>query len=143
MVERGHFNHQERGEPPVQTGWMKEAINFLRVSHVSQYIAAPSLFLAVCQGLTAIEKASSGNYNAIDLVGMPLIWIACFAYSEKIAAANFSDYKRIKQALTKYGWDERIIETRSHSYCQRNTARVAASSCGYKQEIDQYFGGRW
>ena len=140
MTERGHFNHQESGEPPIQTGRMRKVVNFLRVSPPAQFIAFTSLLLAVSRGSMAIKEASSGNYAAaIDLAGISLLSLASLHFSESLATANFSEYKEIKQALTRYGWDERIIETKSHSWCQRNTARVAAINCGYKQEIDQYF----
>ena len=133
MTERVHFNHQEPGETPIQTGRMRDVVNFLRVSPVPQFIAFMNLALTVRIGI----EASSGNYvNAIGSAGTPLLFIAL---SEVLAAANFSEYKKIKQALIRHGWDERIIETKSHTWCQRNTARVAAINCGYKQEIDQYF----
>ena len=140
MTERGHFNHQEPGEPPVQTGRIKDVVNFLKVSPAPQFIAFMNLVLAASLGSIAVKEASSGNYvAAIGSAGTPLLFIALSGFSEALAAANFSEYKKIKQALTRHGWDERIIETKSHTWCQRNTARVAAINCGYKQEIDQYF----
>jgi len=140
MTERGHFNHQEPGEPPIQTGRIREVVNFLRVSPVAQFMAFTSLVLAAGLGSTAIKEVSSGDYVAsIDSAATSLLYIAFLGLSEALAATNFSEYKRIKQALTRSGWDERIIEPKSHSWCQRNTARVAAINCGYKQEINQYF----
>jgi hypothetical protein len=97
----------------------------------------------VC-ALPAGDLGSQGDYkSAIGIVG--LAWLKIIL-SESLAARKYYEYRRVKNALSRHGWDKRIIEPKSYSWCQRHAAKAAAIDTGFKEEIDQYYkerGYKW
>jgi len=72
--------------------------------------------------------------------------LASIALSENAAAWKLQEYDKVKTALSEHGWDERIIEQKSHSWCQRNMARVASADTGCEEKTRMYLrekGYRW
>lgn len=67
-------------------------------------------------------------------IGLGLVFI-----NEIKALSNLKRYKRVRRALNKNGWDERIIEPMLYTWCSRYAARIAAIDEGFKSEIQQYY----
>lgn len=155
MIERGSGQQNDfeapkmpqQEEPLTQPSRFRDVVNFVRVSPAQQLLAAINFASAATPGVGAMEKASEGNYQAAaGLAAISLLNLAFLGFNEALAVGKLSEYKKIKAALSTHGWDERIIEPKSHSWCQRNAARVAAIDTGYKEEIDNYYekeGYKW
>ncbi|OGD85511.1 hypothetical protein A2164_00385 [Candidatus Curtissbacteria bacterium RBG_13_35_7] len=126
---------------------LKSLANFLRVSPVQQACAAINTTSTAFPGYEAAERLANGNYeSAVGLIGITLVNLALVVGNEALATHKFLEYKSVKKALAKFGWDSRIIEPKSHSWCQRHAARTGAIDSGYGEEIDQYFaqkGHKW
>lgn len=135
------------GEPSAKTGVLREVVNFVRVSPVQQLLAAVNFAIASRNGIVVAERFSQGNYDTAERsVAITLLSLAFLGASEYSALSNFSEYKKIKKALARHRWDSRIVEPKSHSWCDRHAARVAAIDSGHKSEIDEYYaekGYKW
>lgn len=155
MIERGPHNQSDFEAPKApqqgilipETSRFREVVNFFRVSPVHQLLAAVNFATAADLGMAAAEKISQGNYDtAARLVATTLFNLAILGSNEALVVVKLSEYNKIKEALLRHGWDKRIIEPKSHSWCQRHAARLAAIDSGYKEEIDNYYseeGYKW
>ena len=132
-------SHQPE-EPAVCTGRFRKVVKFVRVSPVQQLFTAINFASAANLGIIAAEKVAEGNYySAMRLAAVTLLNLAFLGFNEAQAVGRYGEYKKVKEALTRYGWSERIIEPKSHSWCQRNAARRAAIDTGHREEIDRYY----
>jgi hypothetical protein len=80
-----------------------------------------------------------GKLMVLILIGYPL-------FAQLDARSRFQDYKKIKDQLYRYGFQERIIRPVLKSRCQRDAAMMAAIELGMGYEIrEMYFynGYRW
>lgn len=122
---------------------VRKAVNFVRVSPVQQ------LSMAACLGLEVFfaEKVFQGyHYPTISFEVFTLASLATAGFNEALAYDKYLEYKKVRGELERRGWDERIINPKSHSWCQRNAARAAAIDTGYKDEVDSYYareGHKW
>ena len=56
------------------------------------------------------------------------------------------EYDKVRSVLDEHGWDNRIIELQSHSWCHRNMVQVASDNSDFGKEIRDYLhkqGYRW
>ena len=115
-------------EPPVKTGGLREVVNFVRVSPVQQLLAAINFAIASRNGIAVVERFSQGNYDAAERsVAITLLSLVVLGVSEYSALSNFSEYKKIKEALARHRWDRRIVEPKSHSWCDRRATRASGN----------------
>lgn len=134
-------------EPIEKKSYFKEVINFVRTSPIQQLCSFISLAGIPEPAYTAGERILEGNYKAATAslavtVLNAILAIPLIALMEDGAVERYNEYRVIKKSLTKHGWDRRIIEPKTHSWCQRNAARVAATDTGYKKEVDKYYKER-
>lgn len=127
---------------------LDKIVTFFRVSPVQQVIAlGMSTPTTVLSTYIAIETYSQGNIGAgITGTLTALANIGGFLFSEYLAIGKMSEYGKVKSALDKHGWDKRIIEPKSHSWCQRNMAQVASDDSGFGNETREYLknkGYKW
>lgn len=159
MAEQGSCNQdnsnfeaprtpQEPRGRRIQTGRLREVVNFVRATPSQQLLAAINLAGATVPRYLVGESISQRNdeVGAIFLTVSTLINLSVLGFNEVLAVGNYLIYRQVRQALARHGWDERIIEPKSYSWCQRNAARTAAIDNGYGDEINQYFreqGYKW
>ena len=90
---------------------------------------------------------SQGNIGAgVTNTLTALANIGCFLFNEYLAIGKMQEYRKVKSALDEHGWDERIIEPKSHSWCQRNMVQIASDDAGFGKETRNYFhekGYKW
>lgn len=84
------------------------------------------------------------NYNthpkwATYMTIAALLNVGGIAVNQQIALENVREYKKVREAFEEYGWDERIVEPKSHSWCQRHATKIAAKDTGFGKEIRDYF----
>lgn len=134
-----------------------ELLNFMRVSPVQQVGAMVSTCATLsllssthelAKNLTFQMTFDSGIGMAAIILSMAALGlnVGAFGFQEALAVGKYMEYRKIKQSLIKYGWDERIIEPKLHSWCQRNAARAAAIDTGYVEKIDALYeqrGYKW
>lgn len=123
-----------------------EATRIINVAPLQHMIALASGFVA-SQGLERFH-IDYLNHNVTPEAQMLTLGAGLFAmiFSEYSAVKKYHEYLKIKSAFERKGWDEKLIEPKSHSWCQRRAVRLAATDVGYLSETDQYFyknGYRW
>lgn len=121
---------------------------FLRVSPMQQVVSlGMSAPMTVFSTYGAIEGYSNGNVGmGVANTLSALANLGCFLFNESLAIKKMEEYGDLRNALEKYSWDERIIEPKSHSWCQRNMAQVASEDSGFGEETKKYLhekGYRW
>ncbi len=136
-----------QAESTAKINKLENVINLLRVSPVQQLGAAILGGVMVLPGFEAAERFSDGDYLlAIGFSALTLWNLTVIGLSEATALPKLSQYKEVRKALAKFGWDPRIIEPKSHSWCQRHAARTAAVDSGYESEVNEFLaqkGYRW
>lgn len=63
-----------------------------------------------------------------------------------VGYSKFTEYQKVKDALQRYGWQERIVKPKMYSWCQRHAARQAAVELGYEEKFDTFAekeGHKW
>jgi hypothetical protein len=88
-------------------------------------------------GYAAVESALQGNYA---VAAAEAILIGSFvAINERKAVRNLKKYRRVKNLLSRHGWDDRTIKPMMNWWCDRYTARRAAIETGNGAKIDVYY----
>lgn len=112
---------------------LKNVANYTNVGIIPNSMAA----------LLTLDLISSFSNN--DLERLPgAIFATAFTYL--VGAVKFKEYKKIKNALEEHGWDERIVEPKMYSWCQRYAAKQAAKQLGYETEFNRFLeeeGHKW
>lgn len=130
------------------TNTLDKIVTFFRVSPAQQVSAlGMSTPLTVLTSYIAIENYSQGDINAsiVYMLGA-FANFGCFLANEYLAVKKIKEYDKVKSALDEHGWDKRIIEPKSHSWCQRNMVQVASDDSGFGKETRDYLhhrGYRW
>lgn len=120
---------------------------FFRVSPVYQAMAGALVSLTVSFTQASIENYSRSN----DLVGSmgaltAMVGLGGFLSGERLAMERMNEYKKVRNSLDRHGWDEKFIEPKSHSWCQRVMVRAASNDSGFGEETRKYLhdqGYRW
>lgn len=55
-----------------------------------------------------------------------------------IGISKFFEYLSVKKALSKYGFRENIVKTKSYSWCQRHVTTIACNELGHGQKWKDY-----
>src|SRR5215831_14306880 len=110
-----------------------------------------SLILFVAESLTYFYFLKR-SYSREDWSWFAF-WLSCFAFSFShiflVMAdgwSRYQNYKRVKDQLFLYGFDDRIACRYIGSACQRMAALTAAEELGLKREVGNFFysqGYRW
>ena len=118
---------------------LEKALKYVQVAPLQNLVS-----LLVAPLVFECSKWVLENYTihpkwATYMVISALLNIGGVAVNQQIALEKFQEYKNVRQAFERYGWDEKIAETKSHSWCQRHATRVAAKDTGFGKEIKEYF----
>ena len=140
MIHKDHTINTIPNQPPVWVSYLVSG----KLTHLSTvlFILESIVFWKLLQ--MAIYKDS-------------MVWIivlsCCFGFAfihiflvMADGWSRFQDYKRAKDQLFLYGFQERIIMQYSSSQCQRAAFTTAASELGFKREVKTFFhnlGYRW
>lgn len=95
-----------------------------------------------CLGVYAIYEAINSVFDN------RFSFFACVAvtYCSLVGYSEFRQYFKVKKALKKHGWDERIVKPKSYSWCQRHAIKQAAKQTGYISEYKAFMkkeGHEW
>lgn len=106
------------------------------------------LELAILTGLAPgllelrTESAADAVFDAI----LPAFLVSFPILSQLDARSRFQSYKRVKDNLFTYGFDQRLLRPFLKSRCQRDAALAAAEELGFKHVCRSYYrsqGYRW
>lgn len=87
-----------------------------------------------------IGEITSGDYlSAAVYSTTSLLSFGIGVFAEFDAKSRFSEYKRVKSLLDRYGWNEKVIKPLLYSRCQRDAGRLAASQLGYGDEVKEFY----
>ena len=120
-------------------GKLERIIKHMEVAplqNLASLLAAPFVFEC---SKAVLESYSTSPKWSVYFALTALLNVSAIAVNQNIAVEKFQEYKKVKQAFEKYGWDERIARTKSYSWCQRNAAKVAAKDAGFGKEVRDYF----
>ncbi|MBI4143892.1 hypothetical protein HY486_01450 [Candidatus Woesearchaeota archaeon] len=119
---------------------LDKIVTFLRVSPIQQAIVLGIVTpFTITYILSVAENYSKGNTinGNVDAL-FALAGIGLSLLNEHVAIRNMKEHDKIKDALDRHGWNENIIESKSHSWCQRNTSQVASNDSGFGGETRKY-----
>ena len=127
---------------------LDEIVTFFRVSPLQQISAlGVPIPVIVFSTHSFIENYSQGSVGlAVTNAFTVLASIGCFWFNESLAVGKMQEYSKVKSVLDERGWDEKIIEPKSHSWCQRNMVKVASDHSGFRREAREYLrnkGYKW
>ena len=127
---------------------LESIITFFRVSPVQQALVfGITTPIIIDDTWRAVESYSHNDmYNGCLSISHILLCVGYALFNEVIAIKKLNEYYQVKNLFVKHGWDERVIEPKSHSWCQRNAAQVASNDTGFGKLTKEYFnkkGYRW
>ena len=126
---------------------LDKIVTFFRVSPIQQMLSLVSTAPTAYLSYRAIKYYSQENIDeGIKNVIGALACIGYFLFNECLAIVKMLEYDKVKSALYEHGWDKRIIEPKSHTWCQRNMTQVASDDTGFGKETRDYLyekGYRW
>lgn len=64
--------------------------------------------------------------------------IAGVVFCLGLGAHKYAEYRKVKKALEKRGWDERIVRPKSYSFCQRHAIKQAVRDTGHVREYSAF-----
>jgi len=119
---------------------LEKILRFFEVSPVQQFatwaMCAPVSLYCLNDGF---QRLSEGNTLLAVVDGIIMLEAIGISYfNEKQATKLYRNHGRVRTLLEKRGWDERIIESKSHSWCDRNMVKVASDDAGFGEETEQY-----
>lgn len=110
-----------------------EFSKFIKLTYIQQILA-----LGPLAGYLAAEQNQNGK--------LFFLTASALVSNELLAIGKIDEYNKIINALEEYGWSARLIEPKSHSYCQRKIAQAASDDAGYGNETRNYLnekGYKW
>ena len=122
---------------------MKNILNnvgkFFQVTPVYQGIASVGGLTGGFFISEAIQNYSQGD-NIMGSINMAVGVVNCVSLvlNEMLAIQRKLEYHRIKNSLETYGWDTRILEPRTHFWCQRNMLQIASNDTGCGEQTKNY-----
>ncbi|EKD57869.1 MAG: hypothetical protein ACD_57C00117G0002 [uncultured bacterium] len=121
------------------SGAAENVVNSIRVAPQWHILAVANGIIAVIGDVMAAENLLEGDImKPTYIAGASTFFMLNSVISELYAASYLGDYKKIRKSLTKHGWDERIVEQKVGTYCERRAATIAAVDSGYIDEFDEY-----
>lgn len=98
-----------------------------------------------------IDLALSLSESSFSLISLLWWYIALFGLSLPIFAqmdanGRYQDYKKLKDVIYEYGYDDRLIKPFLGSRCQRDAVVMAAKDLGHLNDTKSLFlrmGYRW
>jgi len=126
---------------------VNKTLRFIKVGFILHVMALAGVFVFVI-GL----KKSIYYFNFHDdYFGYLWLFVSIYGFTipffaEFDANGRYQNYKQIKDAFYKMGYDSRLIKPFMSSRCQRDAVIVAAADLNYKNEVKIFFykkGYRW
>ncbi len=115
-------------------------IRYINVGRLLHLIALSDLIISV----TAIYFITTLNRE--EHPGLMTFWMVVLimfggmsVYSELDGYSRFQDYKRIKDQLYFYGFQQRLLRTMERSRCQRDAAQLACDELSVGDRSKAYF----
>ena len=125
-----------------------KVIRFIKVGKYLHFSALIGLYIFF-YSISKITNSIALNKEIIFIIpriALLFFGIGLFILAELDVRGRYQNYKKVKEKLYKYGYDERLVKLFMHLNCQRDAARVAGADLNHKREINCYFykkGYRW
>jgi hypothetical protein len=122
-------------------------IRYINVGRLLHLIALIDLIISVIAIYFIL--AFHGTVNDVLMTFWVVVLVlfgGMSVYAELDGYSRFQDYKRIKDQLYFYGYQDRIVRTMVRSKCQRDAAQLACDELGAGAESKAYCAGsgyRW
>jgi len=86
-----------------------------------------------------VQNYSCGNLGAgIISTTMAGGSMAFLLFNEYLAVDKIKRYKKLKNILNKRGWNKRIIDSMSHTWCERNLIQLVSDDSGFGEKTRNY-----
>ncbi len=122
------------------TNAAENVVNSVRVA--PQY-HIPGVLFGALGSYAGYEAAENKNLLVTTaLAGATLVCTLATGWNELSVLAYLHEYKKMKRALNRHGWDERIVEEYMDFYCGKRASRYAAHDTGYIKEFNEYVEAR-
>ena len=119
----------------------------IKIAPMQSTLIGLNLSLGTLMGLDVIKNYYDGDFIiGTTEIALSLINYKIYQIQKNSAKKRINEYKKVKRILKKRGWDERIIEKKMHSWCQRYATQIASNEVGYGEQTKNYFyekGYRW
>jgi hypothetical protein len=120
-------------------------IRFILVGKSLHFIALIGLAIF----FTGLDNALS--YSSFSLFSLLWWYISIFGlslpvFAEMDANGRYQDYKKIKDVIYEYGYDDRLVRPFVGSKCQRDAVVMAAKDLNHSNKVNSLFiklGYRW
>ncbi len=126
---------------------MKNILNKIKVAPIQFSLMGLNATFGTCISFDALENYANGEIMLGTIeAGLSLVTLKTFFIQKNYYKKKIEEYKKVKSALEKYGWDRRIVKTKRNSWCQRHLAQIASDETGYGEQTKNYFyekGYRW
>ena len=122
-------------------------IRYINVSRLLHFIALLDLIISAVAIYSIVTLNDAQNTGLITIWGVVLVLFGGMSfYAELDGYSRFQDYKRVKDQLYFYGYQERIIRPLLKSRCQRDAAQLACNELGVGEQSKALFkshGYKW
>ncbi len=120
---------------------------YIKVGRLLHFIAALDLMISVIALYFILILDGAENLGLITFwVVVVMLFGGMCVYAELDGFSRFQDYKRVKDQLYLYGYQERIMRPMLRSRCQRDAAQLACDELGVGGNSSACFAGhgyRW
>ena len=114
-----------------------------KVIHLAQKVQARAM--RVIDYLNAgLAPNSTGAFTTLNAITADSTVLICTntvlaLLSFTLGAGKYMEYKKLRAALEKHGFQDRIMKPKSHTWCQRHASKLAAKRAGYLDELEDYY----
>ena len=122
-------------------------IRYINVGRLLHFIALLDLIISAVAVYYIVTLNAVQNTGLITIcVVVVVLFGGMSVYAELDGYSRFQDYKRVKDQLYFYGYQERIIRPMLKSRCQRDAAQLACDELGVGEQSKTHFnshGYKW
>ena len=122
-------------------------IRYINVGRLLHFIAFMDLIISVVSMYFIVTLDSAEHTGMITFWVLMLVMFGGMSvYAELDGYSRFQDYKRVKDQLYFYGYQERIMRPMLRSRCQRDAVQLACDEFGIGDKSKVYFtchGYKW
>lgn len=134
-------------QPSVFIIKINKIIRFIKVGRILHIMAILGLIIFIIGFQNSIHYFNvHDNFTGYLWVSVAIYGFTIPFFAEFDANGRYQNYKQIKDAFHKMGYDSRLIKPFINSRCQRDAVVVAAADLDYKKEVNAFFykkGYRW
>lgn len=127
--------------------WTASFLRYINVGRLLHLIAFLDLVISGMAVYFIVTIDGASNPGVVAIWTLVLIMFGGMSiYAELDGYSRFQDYKRVKDQIYFYGFQDRIIRRILRSRCQRDAGLLACKELGLGTEVKEYYtksGYRW